>query len=457
MYPKTPQIEKKAPKNALTKMALVAACLMLTAVPSANAQNEAKSEAQVLKQLNDLVKAKRYAEAYVLSNKHVMDYGGEARFDFLMGMAAMKTKAYEESVFAFERAVINKPKWEQARFQLARAYYHVDNLSASKNELVKLKEDSSDPDFISTIDGFIAQVDSAITDKKRQFKQVFSVSGGFDTNINSGTSINEVFIEQFGTTIPLSDESRETEDLPFNLSYQAQYQEPFSQNSLLIGQIALFSTDYKRTPSFERTLADVSLKFQDVLGDFTYQIGTFFRPMLLAETHYRDQYGFSTNWMLPINANWGVSAQVGFGKIDSRISTSLDVRDVFATTSARYRSGRWQHIFSANHTDIRSVEFGTKHQSYHYYKLDYKTTYVVTPKHQANFEVQWQKSNYDVVHPVFGAVRDEDFARAGVGWRYLLNESMLLEAKFRHSNKRSNVPIYAYNRDEYSIGFTVQF
>lgn len=445
MHPKARIISKT--------IGLVAASLILLFSQPGLAQTKTNP----VKELNELIKAKRYAEAYVLSNQHVMDYGGEPNFDYLMGMAAIKTKAYEEAVFAFERAVINRPKWEQARFQLARSYYHVDNLAASKNELVKLKDDSSDPDFVATIEKFIGQVDDAIVSKKRKFIQVVSASAGFDSNINSGTTESEVFIEQLGTAIPLGDASKETEDMPFNLSYQAQYQEPLNQNRLIIGSLALFRTEYKDTPIFERTMADVSLKFQDVLGDFTYQVGVFYRPMILDKAHYRDQYGYSTTWTLPIDANWAAAAHVGFGKVDSRISTSLDVRDVFGTVTTKYRSGRWQHLLSANHTDIRSVESGTKHQSYHFYKFDYKATYVINPRHQANFDLQWQKFNYDVLHPVFGKVREEDFVRAGLSWRYILNDWILLDAKYRHSDKNSNVDIYAYNRDEVSFGLTMQF
>jgi hypothetical protein len=443
------------PKSRLTAKitGLITAALMLT---HANA-SLAVTEIEALKKLNELVKAKQYTEAYDYANEHVMDFGGEAKFDYLMGLAAYHTQEYEQSVFAFERAVIGDPKWEQARFQLAKAYFRADNMAAAKIELIKLQRESTDEDFKAIIGKYITQVDEALIEKEHKFKQIVGISSGYDDNINSGTTVDSIFISQLGTDIPLSDESLETDDLVLNLSYQAQYQLPFTQKRKLIGAIGLYQTEYQDTSVFERTVADVSLKYQDEMGDFTYQVGAFFRPMILDRAHYRDQYGYATNWSLPLDANWSLGAQLGFGKIDSRINTSLDVRDVYGTFSARYRSGRWSHSASLNHTDIRSVEPDTKHNSYHFYQFNYQASYVVTPQQQATFETQWQKYNYDVLHPTFGKVRDEYFYRIGVGWHYIVNDWAMLSFNYRFSNKDSNVDIFEYERNEYLLGLTMQF
>ena len=443
------------------KTGFIAACLTLFISLCSVA-----SEVETLKQLNELIKAKRYAEAYALSNKFAMEYAGEPKFDFLMGMAAIKTQAYEESVFAFERATTMKPKWEQARFQLARAYYYVNNLAASKNELIKLKKDSTDPKFIAVISRFIKQVDTAIIKSKRQFNQVVSISSGYDSNINSGTDLSDVYLPQLGTEIPLSDDSKETKDTPLNISYQAQYLEHLSQNSLIIAQLGLFRTDYANTPAFERTLADLSLKYQDVLGDFTYQVSAFYRPMILNKAHYRDQFGYSANWILPINANLNTGWQVGYGKINNRQSSTLDLRDIYTTANVQYRIGRWNQTFMVNYTDVKSIDSTTQHRSHNFFKVDYKTSYIVSPQHQLLFDLQYQKFNYDVIDPAFLIIRDEDFIRTTLGWRYRQNDWMTWQTHYRYSIKSSNqnIPettndqaIFAYSRNEFSIGLTMQF
>lgn len=428
-------------------------CSLLLAISSSASANETK----VLNHLNELIKAKQYQQAYQYANEKIMDYGGEARFDYLMGLAALNIKAYEEAVFALERAVINRPKWEQARFQLAKAYYQVDNLAASKNELIKLKNDAKTDKFEGIIDSFIDQVDDAIVNKKRVFKQILAFSTGSDSNINSGTESSTIFLSQLGTTIPLAEGSRETEDTPFNLSYQAQYQEPLNQNAAIIAQLGLFRTDYADSPMFERTMADLTIKYQDVISDMTYQVGAFYRPMELDGSHYRDQYGFVTNWTLPIDANWSAGWQLGFGQVESQVSAGLDVKDAYASINAQYRTGRWQHTVSTNFTDVRADLATSKHRSHQFVKLDYQIGYVFSHNQHISLSTQWQKFNYDELDPTFLIVRDEEFWRAGLGWRYIQNSWLLWQVQLRHSEKTSNEPIFAYNRDEFIVGVTMQF
>jgi hypothetical protein len=445
----------------LTKMGLMATAFMLVITPSVQA-----SEVETLNQLNELINAKRYQQAYTLANQNIMAYGGEPKFDFLMGMASLKTKAYEDAVFAFERVVIIKPEWEQARIELARSYYYINNLAAAKNELLKLKKESTNTDFGVVITRFIEQVDKAIIDKKRSFKQIASFSTGFDSNINSGTALNEVYLPQLGTEIPLSQASKETKDTPFNISYQAQYQKALTQNSAIIGQLGLYHTDYANTPQFERTLADITVNYQDVLGSLTYQVGMFFRPMILDGHHYRNQYGALSNWTLPISAHWSTGGQVGFGSVDNRQNSALDLTDVYASISLKYRAGSWQHALMANHTDVSAVEPSSKHRSHQFFKFDYQTRYILTAKHQLMFDIQYQKFNYDVIDPSFGFVRDESFLRSTIGWRYIANDWMMWQLHYRYSDKNSkqnistiqtDQSIYAYTRDELSIGITMQF
>jgi len=208
---------------------------------------------------------------------------------------------------------------------------------------------------------------------------------------------------------------------------------------------------------FERSLADVTLKYQDVIAGMTYQVGAFYRPMELDGTHYRDQYGYMTNWSLPINNNWSAGWQLGFGKVDSQISPNLDVRDGYLTISGNYRTGRWQHTVAANGTKISAVTVSSRHRSHDYFKLDYQAGYLISASQHLTFDAQWQKFNYDTLDPSFLIVRDEEFWRAGLSWRYLQNDWIMWQVQLRHSEKTSNEAIFAYDRDEAVVGITLQF
>ena len=415
------------------------------------------SERQVINQLTELVNEKQFAQAYAFANQKVMDFGGEPKFDYLMGLAALKIKAYQDAIFSFERAVIAKPKWQQARFQLAKAYYYVENLAAARLELGKVQQEAKTPELIALVAKFISQIDDAALNKKRQFINVISFNTGFDSNINSGTQADSVFLDQIGADIPLSDESREIDDTPFNLSYQGQYQHPIDQNSLFIAQLGLYRTYFADTKEFERSLADVSVKYQDVLGDVIYQLGVFYRPMILDGEHYRDQFGIQSNWNLPIDAHWSIGWQLGLGNTKSQTDQALNLQDMYVSLSGQYRDGPWRHSMAINITDIEATKEQTEHRSHNYYRLDLATDYSLSSTQQLKIGLQWQKFNYNTIDPTFLIIRDDTFWRASLGWRYLINDSMICNLQYRHSEKISNGDIYAYSRDEIIIGLTMQF
>jgi hypothetical protein len=412
------------------------------------------SEKQVINQLNKLVEAQKYQQAYALANLHVMDLGGEPNFDYLMGLAALNTKSYQVAMFSFERAVMAKPKWQEARFQLAKTYFYVDNLAAARLELEKVQKEAKAPALIEIIAKFISQIDNAARNKKRQIINVIAFNSGFDSNINSGTQAESIFFEQLGTDIPLSDESREINDTPFNFSYQGQYKQPIDQNSLIIAQLGLYRTEFANTPKFERTLADVSVKYQDVLGEVTYQLGVFYRPMILDGEHFLDQFGIQSNWNLPIDANWSISGQLGLGKTNSKISQASDLQDAYISFTGQYSDGPWRHTVALNVTDIKGQ---AEHRNHNYYKLDLASNYSLSITQQFAVGLQWQQFNYNAVDPTFLIIRDDTFWRASVGWRYLQNDSMIWNLQYRRSEKMSNGDIYAYSRNELVIGLIKQF
>ncbi|MFT5162564.1 MAG: hypothetical protein ACI9FJ_001141 [Alteromonadaceae bacterium] len=437
------------------KIELLGVCLLLSYCPV----GLAATEAQTTEKLNQLVKAQQYAEAFALANQHMMDYGGEPAFDYLTGIAALKINEYQQAVFAFERAVIVKPKWKLARFNLAQGYYHIDNLVAAKKELELLLVDAQDGAFKTAIEQFLTRVNQSMLGKKRQFKQVLGMSIGYDSNVNSGTTIDEINSPLLSQPIQLSEDGKETSDGAFNINYQLRYQSPITQKRLLIGEFALFHTDYFESQSqqFQSSVAQFSGKLQDQWGDSTYQIGAYLRPLLLDGSLYRTQYGIESNIITPLNKRWSIGVQLGVGKTDYEEIKTLESLDSYMALSAQYSTPHWRHQLSANYTDINAEKSDSEYNSYSYYLLQYQNSYIISSAQQVTFSLQYQDYDYDDIHPFWLKIRDEDMLRATVGWRYVMKDWLVWQLNYKRTEKDSNVSIYEYERDEVSLGVVMQF
>jgi hypothetical protein len=443
------------------KIGLWGVCLLLSYCPV----GIAATEVETTNKLKQLVTDGKYAEGLALANETMFDYGGEPTFDYFTGMAAMKLGEYQQAVFAFERAVIVKPLWQQARFNLAKSYYYIENFVASKNELEKLYKETEDLVLKEVISQFLVQVDKVMLNKKRKIKQVFGLTAGYDSNINSGSTLDKLIGPLNQQPIFLDENGKETSDQMMSMSYMLNYQTPLNQQSLLIGDFALFHTNYANDESaqFETTVAQFSGKFQDVWNENTYQVGFFYRPLLLDNKSYRDQYGLISNFVHPYSAALSLSAEFGYGITDYKDIKSLNSSDAYITFSGQYRSGSFRHLLSANLSSVNARNDTDDYNSYKSVLLNYQISYVINAKQLLNFGYQWQQYDYEDEHPFFLKVRDDNVGKVSLGWSYMMQDWLMIQANYRHQAKDSNLfidnneSIYSYDRDEFSVGAVITF
>jgi hypothetical protein len=422
-------------------------------------QAQALSKKQVFEELNQLIKKKQYEAALTFSDEYIFDYAGEPTFDFLIGIAAVKVKKYQQAVFALERTVIVRPKWKLARFNLAKSYFYIDNLLAAKNELNKLQPLVTDEAFKQTISLFLDKIEQSVLNKQKQLKQLIGISIGHDSNINSGAILDEFQSPLLNQPIQLSLESQETSDEALYFNYQLRYQTPINQNKLIISEVALFHTDYKESKhnKFQSSIAQISAKYQDTLSWSTFQAGVYLRPLLLDSAMYRNQYGFEGNLIIPINKKINFSVQFGAGDSVYAYLTDLDSRDRFIATGVQYSEGQFWHQLQANLSEVEAVSHKSDYNSYKLYLMQYQTNYFISQYHQINFLLQYQDYNYKGIHPFWLEIRNEALYRGSLSWRYYLEDNWTWQLSIKHAQKQSNVPIYEYDRNEISLGLMKQF
>lgn len=81
-----------------------------------------------------LLKNGRPAEGYALLLPLEKERAGEARFDYLLGIAALDSNRPDKAVPALKRALAANPGFAGARLEMARAYYQLDDLPNARAE-----------------------------------------------------------------------------------------------------------------------------------------------------------------------------------------------------------------------------------------------------------------------------------------------------------------------------------
>ena len=81
----------------------------------------------------------------------------------------------------------------------------------------------------------------------------------------------------------------------------------------------------------------------------------------------------------------------------------------------------------------------------------------LAPRLSLNAAAAWQRGRYDQVDPSFLLERDEQRTDLELGLQYALSQGLSLRVGLTWTEQRSNIPIYAYTRDEAWLGLRHEF
>ena len=142
-------------------------------------------------QLNQLVAAGQFAEAFEVGNSQLDAWEGDSEFDILFGIAALESGNINESIFALERVVVTGETSilrQRARLELARAHLLTNNLPASEALFTEVLASNPPQNVQDNIQAFLALIETRRNSQRSQV--TFSVAPlfGHDDNINSATA-----------------------------------------------------------------------------------------------------------------------------------------------------------------------------------------------------------------------------------------------------------------------------
>lgn len=154
-----------------------------------------------------MLKAGKAKESYSLLAPHEYEMAGNVEYDYLLGVAALDSGNPAMATLALERVLSVSPDHAGARLDLARAYFALGDIERAKTEFVTVQSQNPPPAAKNVIEQYLTAID------KTQNPGI-SVTGylegtmGHDTNVNTATSSNQIFIPWFGR-IPMDSTAKD--------------------------------------------------------------------------------------------------------------------------------------------------------------------------------------------------------------------------------------------------------
>ncbi len=150
-------------------------------------KDEEKPYKQELEQSNRYItavtmyNAKQFKKAYELFYKLFMENNYNLNVNYFLAKSAFKIKNYDEAIAAYERVLIIKPDFNQARYDYARILYKLKQKKEAKTEFNKLLSSNINPKIKTQISKYLR-----ILNKKMKGSANIILGFSRSSNINNG-------------------------------------------------------------------------------------------------------------------------------------------------------------------------------------------------------------------------------------------------------------------------------
>ena len=414
---------------------------------------------RITDQARQLLAEKKTREAYALLAPLEPQRAGDADYDYLLGIAALDLGYLERAIFALERVLAVNPNHLQARAEIARAYFLAGETVNAQREFATVKSRNPPAEVQHTIDEYL----SALTPQRTRFRGYAETSWGYDTNVNSATSRDQVTfaLPGFGTMTGFLDRnSRALQDHFHTLALGASVIHAINERWSVQGS-ADYSGRYNNTyDTLDTGAADASAGVRWTQGDHALLGVLQYQDFRVDHRTFRSMSGGTLQWLFRPTQTSELSV---FGQY-----AALRYPDQSPRDANRMVGGlAWSQAFAARGTPsiYASVYGGAERElDAAFPQLGHNLTGVrAGGRLQFHERVTWflsassESRRYHGPDPLFGETRDDRQSDCRTGLTVALVRNMTITPQFQRTLNHSNLELYGYSRNVTSVALRYEF
>lgn len=448
-------------KTALSARPLkpLAAAISLSLAVTAGVATAATENAD-LENLNQLITANRFQEAYTLADQMMDDHEGEPEFDFLYGLAALETGRPNEAVFAFERITYDYPDQQRVKLELARAFYQINNFPASRQLFQEVLATNPGETIAANIQIFLDLIDERENTIAGSFKWYLNSNVGSDSNINSATELG-VISTPIGD-VELSSNGKSIEDTFVDLGGGVIYNKPFTKTSGLS-----LTGNYSHHNNFDSNDFDLNVFAADATyakttGSSRVSGGIRGQLVDLDSERFQNSVSLLSTFQHAGGDGWsqGVTGAYTRVRYDDSINANASLRDVnqvLLSGMLGKAMGSFNHSISVYYGDESAVESAGKNNAQQFYGVAFAEQYQLNSSNLPYVRVSLHRSDNKKNDPIFNVEREDDTFSTSLGWIWLMNRNVNVTTDVTYTDNDSNIDLYKYDRVKYQTGLRYQF
>lgn len=420
-----------------------------------------------MSEMDDLIAAGQFEQAYNLGNENLDFWEGDPEFDFLYGFSALESGNPNEAVFALQRVTATSDDRllrSRARLELARAYFVTNNLTASERLFNQVLASNPPANVQQNIAAFLQLIETRRNAREATFNWSISSVIGSDDNINSATSNGLIDTPLVGQ-IELNEDGQETEDTFYNTSARMVYTYPLARDRSIDVTANFTHLDNFDTDQFDIDSLRVAASYNWGTSKNRFRHGISGSKVNLDQNSFQKSVAINSSWQRDAGNGWyqSISATYSLIRFDTGnngpTAALRDVDQLLLTAGLTKLAGAFTHSFNVYHAieDPENPQ-GGKHNGRDFSGLAYSLQYRLNPKNTPYLRASLQDVEHDSEHPVFfRTIRSDDTKSLTLGWLWQLQQDWTITAEAVVTDNNSDIVLFDYSRFRYQAGFRFSF
>ena len=418
------------------------------------------AEDPALEALNSLTQQNRFPEAYARAQELLPEYEGDPDFDFLYGLAALETGRPNEAVFALERVAFNHPEQLRVKLELARAFFMINNLDASRNLFNEVLDSNPTENVRRNIQAYLDQIDASERAIAGSFNWYINTGIGSDSNINSATELG-VISTPIGD-VELNPGGKAIDDNFFDIGAGLNYIRPLTKTSAINFEAGYSLHNNLDSDDFDIGVLSGQASYAHLVNSLRLSYGLRGQIVELDGEEFQRSNSIITTLQRSPGNGWtqaltGAWTAVRF---DDAINANANLRDVdqwLLSGVLGKATGAFNHAVSLYIGTEEPSGKGTRDNAQDFYGIAFSEQFQFRPGHTPYLRVSYHSSENKAPHVFFGRVREDDIFSTSLGWVWRANPNINITTDLTYTENDSNLELFSYDRLKFQTGLRYQF
>lgn len=410
-----------------------------------------------------LLEQGRSAEAYALGQKHPGELG-KPEFDFYFGIASTDSGHAGEGVLALERYVVQFPDNIRGRLELARAYFVLGEMVRAREEFENVTRRRPPAEVQATIDRFMDSIRAQESRYTPTGSLWIEAGAGYDSNTNSGVGNGLISVPALGNLqLQLAQTGVKSGDSFLSLAGGAQGSLPVAPGVALQGGLQ-FDGKYQSN-AFDRQFDQANLSAHggvSVIKDRDlFRASLSYTTLLVDYNRFREVGAVGGEWHRQVDERNTASVFAQYARLNYP-SSAVRNADFYALGVGWRRA--FQHalqpvmqlqgLVAQEKNDASPVR---NDLARNLYTLRAGASLTPAPAWSVSGGLNYTRSNFKAADPLFAQTRKDDYYGIDASVSYRWSKKTTIKAEYTHSDNRSNLSLYKYDRDVIAVKVRYEF